>query len=833
MRLNYVVKNSPSRCGNSKFIEGAALEAAFGELLETVQDVKGKTINFKSNLDQLESRLNSLQPIARQIANLDRVLDFPGEEAKMFTDRLKEAAKLVRKCSETVCLNCFKRSSYSKKLVEMEDLLVKFFQTNVQALETRESRKILVKVNEIDAKLGRMWSGMKKGGQVCEPSVFVGSCGAPGVPNIVVGLDVPLQELKMKLLKDGVQVVVLSAPGGCGKTTLAKMLCHDVEIEGKSRDNIFFATVSKTPNLKAIVRNMFQHKNFQVPEFQNDDDAIDKLGNLLSQNEIGTSPKLLVLDDVWSGSESLIQKFMFPIPEYKILVTSRFVFPRFDSTYKLELLNDQNAMTLFRNSAFPQGGSSNMPDDLVNEIVRGCRGFPLALKVVGGSLCGQPEVFWRCTLKQWSEGQSIFDSNSDLLISLQTSMDALGEKTNGKECFLDQGSFPEDQRIPATALIDIWVELYNLDEIRALANIYELSTRNLVNLILTRKDAIEVDGNEHFVTQHDLLRELAIHQSSLEPVEQRKRLIIDVRGNDLPNWSIEQMQQPFRAHLLSISTDETFSSSWYNIQLPEVKVLILNFWTKNYSLPELMEKMDQLKVLIITNYGFCPAKLSNSLLLGSLSSLKRIRLENISVSFLSKSTLQFTNLQKISLIMCEIGDAFKNCTIDMPHMFPNLLEIDIDCCIDLVELPEGLCDLPCLKKISITKCHDLEALPEGFGRLTSLEMLRLHACTSLLGLPESIGSLHELRVLDISDCLSMSELPMGIGGLCGLKKLDVRGCEFHKLPPSVKDLWQLKDVICNEEASDLWEPFKTFLTNLKINVLNEDINLNWLPNLNV
>jgi replication-associated recombination protein RarA len=36
----------------------------------------------------------------------------------------------------------------------------------------------------------------------------------------------------MKLFKDGVSIVVLSAPPGCGKTTLARLLCHDKEVEG-------------------------------------------------------------------------------------------------------------------------------------------------------------------------------------------------------------------------------------------------------------------------------------------------------------------------------------------------------------------------------------------------------------------------------------------------------------------------------------------------------------------------------------------------------------------------------------------------------------------------
>ncbi|XP_059670903.1 probable disease resistance protein At5g66890 [Cornus florida] len=155
--------------------------------------------------------------------------------------------------------------------------------------------------------------------------------------------------------------------------------------------------------------------------------------------------------------------------------------------------------------------------------------------------------------------------------------------------------------------------------------------------------------------------------------------------------------------------DETFSSSWHNIELPEIEVLILNFLTSYYSLPTFIEKMDQLKVLIIANYGSCPAEVTNFRLPGLLSSLKKIRLEHVSISFLSESRLQFRNLRKISLSTCIIGETFRNCTFKFAYVFPNLEEIDIHCCSDLAELPEGLCDIICLKKLSISKCHGLES----------------------------------------------------------------------------------------------------------------------------
>ncbi|KAK7820849.1 putative disease resistance protein [Quercus suber] len=67
------------------------------------------------------------------------------------------------------------------------------------------------------------------------------------------------------------------------------------------------------------------------PEFQSDEDAINQLRELLTK--IGSSPILLILDDVWSGSEFRLEKFKFDMPKYNILVTSRTIFPKFSFTY--------------------------------------------------------------------------------------------------------------------------------------------------------------------------------------------------------------------------------------------------------------------------------------------------------------------------------------------------------------------------------------------------------------------------------------------------------------------------------------------------------------------
>ena len=53
---------------------------------------------------------------------------------------------------------------------------------------------------------------------------------------------------------------------------------------------------------------------------------------------------------------------------------------------------------------------------------------------------------------------------------------------------MDLGSFPEDQRIPAAALIDMRTELYELDEdgIHTIVKLQELTTWNLASLVMAR-----------------------------------------------------------------------------------------------------------------------------------------------------------------------------------------------------------------------------------------------------------------------------------------------------------------------------------------------------------
>ncbi|CAL0313903.1 unnamed protein product [Lupinus luteus] len=796
-------------------------QETFKKLLEIVDNA------HKSNTTRrvLRSTLRDLNPLLQEIKKYNENLNPPREEIKTLIKEKDAGSDGFRRC-------------WSRIWCKKEDSIDGGDDAKKALVMANDVKLTLIKVREMLQVLnGENFDENFNGGATKGP------CSVPENAEFCVGLDEMLWKLKMEVLKDGVSILGLTGMAGSGKTTLATKLCWDKQVKGKFGGNILFVTFSKIPKLEIIVERLFEHCGYRVPKFQSNEDAIQRLGFLL--RKIGQSPIMLVLDDVWPDSEPLVEKFKFQMPDYKILVTSRVAFPKFGTPYILKPLRHEDAVTLFRHVALLGGSKSNIPDDdLVQKVVRGCKGSPLSIKVISKSLSHRSYKFWQNMVQELSQGHSVVDSSNEILTCLQKILDVLEDKSVIKECFMDLGLFPEDQRIPVSALIDMWIECYGLDDDgrEAMAIINKLDSMNLANVLVARKHTSDTDSccyNNHYIIQHDLLRELAIYQSTKEPLKQRKRMIIDINEHK-SEWWRDEKQQGMIAHMfskfrrfcvkpkplkvpartLSISTDETRTSDWSNFEAPEAEILIFNLQTKEYSFPDFMEKMSELKVLIVANYGFHPSQLDNLKLLSSLSNLKRIRLERISVP----SLVTLKNLKTLSIYMCNMNRAFESDTIPISKRLPNLVELSIDYCKDMVEFPIGVCDITLLRKLSVTNCHKLSALPTEIGNLENLEVLRLSSCTGLEGMPDSIGSLSKLTLLDISNCVSLSCLPEDIGNMYNLRNLYMTNCAMCELPYTVINFENLQ-IICDEETAASWEALNP---NLNIEIPQVDVNLNWL-----
>ncbi|KAF8075667.1 hypothetical protein N665_1073s0015 [Sinapis alba] len=865
--------------------------AVVSELLKLVIKEAKLVLSFKSVYMELALTMEDVLPAIIEIEMLQGA-----EELKKLKDIIDEALVLVRKCSQVKRWNLPSKAKYTRKVEEINRKMLKFCQIQLQLIMLRNQRLIMHQsgICYFSATTARsspepsarsspepsarsspepsdilpedtreaIESHLKSINKKIDslsfyPPVYRDLCSVPELDKVLVGLDLPLLEVKTKLFKD--DDLVVSAPPGCGKTTLVAQLCHDDDIKEKF-EYIFFCNLSKVPTFRTIVQTLLQHNGYEAPTFENDSQAVDGLKKLIEELQ-EEGPILLVLDDVWHGAESFLQKFQINMLNFKILVTSQFEFSSFGPTYHLKPLGDKDAKSLLIQRASPR----LKYEDLVQKILKRCHGFPLLIEIIGVQLIRNAQIIrFLGKVESWSEEETILDSPQPTVLEcLQHSiMNVL--RPHLKDCFLDMGLFLKEEKICASNIIDIWMELYG--KYSESSTVYveylnDLAFRSLLKLVplgryehengsdnfnfLYKGAAISHNlliriphpgmdeykyglYNEFLVTQHSILRDLAICQSKSEEHHERKRLNLEIREDKFPDWCLV-LRQPISARLLSISTDDLFSSTWVEMDCPKVEALVLHLSSSSYSLPHFIATMKKLKVVIIINHGLGPAKLTYLSCLSSLPNLKRIRLEKISINLLDILLSPLGSLEKLSLFMCSLSGVSYNVEekaipeglprkkqkIAIPEVLPSLQEIVIDYCYDLDQLPDCVSEVVSLKKLSITNCGKLYVLPKALGNLSNLEVLRLCSCINLYELPETTEKLGNLLFLDISDCLALKRLPLEFGNLQKLEKILMRMCSGCELPDSVRKLENLK-VECDEKTGLLWERVKPEMRHLMI-----------------
>ncbi|XP_062002241.1 probable disease resistance protein At5g66900 [Rosa rugosa] len=277
------------------------VDILFEELYAGVKELIKKNTIFDPTLKAIKTKLDSLKLVILKMAECNEALDIPREELEGLEEVMKDGKELVLKCSKIHSGNYYKLYKYANKLLKWDESLQGVLSIlNVQS--NRDVRTIAVAVGHIEAEVGSIKAvinEMKENFVIQNHSAGVPNawCALPELPEFLVGLDEALSELKMKLLKDGVSRLVLTAPGGCGKTTLATKFCQDKQVKVKFKEKIFFITISKRPNLDLVVQELRQSSmGSKVPTFESEVIAVRWLQEFLK--ETGENPLLLVLDDV-------------------------------------------------------------------------------------------------------------------------------------------------------------------------------------------------------------------------------------------------------------------------------------------------------------------------------------------------------------------------------------------------------------------------------------------------------------------------------------------------------------------------------------------------------
>ncbi|KAK4711076.1 hypothetical protein R3W88_005589 [Solanum pinnatisectum] len=142
-------------------IGGAALGQAFRMLSESITQAGKTSVCFDSNFRRLNSTLLSIKPVLEDIERLNKALEGRESEIDIFKKRLEEGEKLVRKSAKIKRYNVCKRWYYSKKLADLEQSTMKFFEVHGLMQSCRDRKKILVALKEEGEKLDEIYATLK------------------------------------------------------------------------------------------------------------------------------------------------------------------------------------------------------------------------------------------------------------------------------------------------------------------------------------------------------------------------------------------------------------------------------------------------------------------------------------------------------------------------------------------------------------------------------------------------------------------------------------------------------------------------------------------------
>lgn len=261
----------------------------------------------------------------------------------------------------------------------------------------------------------------------------------------------------------------LRGAGGYGKTTLARAICNDDDIQNAFDDGILWVTLGEAPTYSVLlgkVNDLIETLSGERPAFEGLDAAATRLRELMADRDI-----LLVIDDVWRSTD--LKPFTTGGPRCARLVTTRRTDTLPVTARKVSVDQMQSAQA----EALLASGLPERGDGVLRALALRLGEWPLLLKLANAWLRkrvldgGQPVDAALNALDRalTARGVTAFDAadsaERDRAVAKTLEL-SLGELTStDQQRMLELAVFEEDLDIPLAVLDRFWRFTGGLDDL--------------------------------------------------------------------------------------------------------------------------------------------------------------------------------------------------------------------------------------------------------------------------------------------------------------------------------------------------------------------------------
>ncbi|XP_048318710.2 putative disease resistance protein RGA3 [Ziziphus jujuba] len=646
--------------------------------------------HVKEEVEKLENLLKEINPRLKYVEqNLLTSSSSEGEITSMWLEKLRIAAYDAQDL-----MDCWATELHLRKIKTQVQRLHSPFGSTSYFFQYGISDEL----REIVPRLERILKGIRQDHQLAHAitdnksrrnsSPEAGSLSN----NLVVGRENDIENVIKLLIPDGgasdgsdISVIPILGMGGVGKKTLAQIVMKDERVT-KFFKTIIWVSVTESFDITRILRQITasHNKTDHGVDFLTRDQLEKKVVEILVKKRF-----LLVLDDMWNDNylewEKLENVFCRGPKGSRVMVTSRISrvanIMGAKDIYSLQCFDDNESWLLFEKIAFredgPEDGARKELEVYGKEIVRKCKGLPLAVKQMGGLQRGVTDV------QEWKRimNSEIWELEDDSVLPvLRLSYNHLS--SNLKQCFAYCSLFPKSYAFDKYELIKLWMaEEFILAKKNEKTE--DIGSGYFNNLVMRFFFEISSDDSTKY-RMHDLIHNLA--QSIAHPF----------------CFQVKDEKPMF--------TEE--NSRHVSLLCKEVEEPVLKIINKSKKLRTLLFPAGHLKA-----FGHAQQKVFDE-----LSYIRVLDLSSSTLLELPKSIQMLKLLRYLNLSKTEI----KKLPNSICRLY-NLETLKLLGCPWLFELPRDLSDLTNLRYLELDEMFWSKAsiLPPNIGRLTSLH--NLHA----------------------------------------------------------------------------------------------------------